>query len=447
MMLTAEKLDEIQSIYDNLIFELINLKKSIQNFNVETRSPIDVSRPSEKIKLELQKILYHKISDRNIADLDPELVPLADKISVTRIAPDSQGETERFKISSDDPYVKVLLTANQRVVRNISYYQRTVLNTAVVNLASLFENTMKQLAQFTVLNFTEKVKLKNESRLSLMSVLMSDSIEELKEEVLQRYFADLTYDSVDGWLSTVLQLISGRSISKQYLNVFKELFERRNIIVHNKSVVNTKYLDKITDTDFKKGDVVTTDSDYIDNLIVLVIDVSVDLLIGAIPKWDMSNKLKRSFLAYLNDAALPFYDEQQFKFGVAYYKKMRAVSRKSLGKKSLNVFSVSYNYYLGLKFLDKLNTPELQKEVINFFSFFKQVELWDKLPKEVTLLPEVSLTKELSEFANILVDYADEVKEEHDVDLAQVLSWPMTALLQDNKIWKDYLNDFYRQVW
>lgn len=447
MTLTARQIREVQDIYDNLIFEMINLKKSIRFFYTGKGSAVDNFGPADKIKVELQKIILHKMSNGNINDLDAELIPLAEKISVVKVDSDSKADDDRFEISSDDPYVKVLLTANNRVLRNINYNRRTVVDTAVVNLASLLENTMKQLAQFTMLNFPGKYQLNNDSKLSLLTVLTSDSVDDLKEEVLQRYFADLTYGSVEEWLPVMLKSVSGGKPKSEDISAFKELFERRNIIVHNKSVVNTKYLEKVADTNLAKGDLIISDSKYIDNLIVGVINLIVNMLTGAISNWNLDNKLKHSLLGYLNDAGLPFYDERQFKFGVAYYKKLRDVSRKILGKESPTVYAISYNYYLGLKFLNQLNTSESQQEVSDFFSFFKQSQWWTSMPKEVTVLPEVSLSKDLSEFASVLVSYADEVKEDNDASLARVLSWPMTSLLRNNEVWNDYLSDFYKQVW
>lgn len=447
MTLTTQQIREIQDIYDNFIFEMINLKKGVHFFYTGKGSAIDDYGPADKIKVELQKIINHKMSNSDINDLDAELVPLAEKISVVKVDSDSKEDDNRFEISSDDPYVKVLLTANDRVIRNINYNRRTVVDTAVVNLASLLENTMKQLAQFTMLNFPEKYQLNSDSKLSLLTVLTSDNVDDLKEEVLQRYFSDLTYGSVEEWLPTMLKSVSGRKIKSDDMGSFKELFERRNIIVHNKSVVNTKYLEKVADTNLTKGDLIISDSKYIDNLVVVVINLIVELLAGSISNWNLDDKSKHSLLGYLNDAALPFYDERQFKFGVAYYNKMRDVSRKILGKESPMVFAISYNYYLGLKFLDQLNTPESQQEVAKFFLFFKQTKWWNSVPKEVAVLPEVSLSKDLSEFASVLVSYADEVKEDDDASLARVLSWPMTSLLRDNEVWNDYLSDFYKQVW
>lgn len=447
MALAARQIREIQDIYDNFIFEMINLKKSILFFYTGKGPAIDDFGPADKIKVELQKIINHKMSNSDINDLDAELVPLAEKISVVKVDSDSKEDDNRFEISSDNPYVKVLLTANDRVIRNINYNRRTVVDTAVVNLASLLENTMKQLAQFTMLNFPEKYQLNSDSKLSLLTVLTSDSVDDLKEEVLQRYFSDLTYGSVEEWLPTMLKSVSGGKIKSDDMGSFKELFERRNIIVHNKSIVNTKYIEKVADTNLTKGDLIISDSKYIDNLVVVVINLIVELLAGSISNWNLDDKSKHSLLSYLNDAALPFYDERQFNFGVAYYNKMRDVSRKILGKKSPTVFAISYNYYLGLKFLDQLNTPESQQEVAKFFLFFKQTNWWDSAPKEVTVLPEVSLSKDLSEFASVLVSYADEVKEDDDASLARVLSWPMTSLLRDNEVWNDYLSDFYKQVW
>ncbi len=447
MVLTNMQSNEIQGIYDNLIFELINLKKSTQNIFSGMSLNMDVAKPTEKMNIGLQRVITHKLMNREIEKLDVELQPLANKISVAKVTSTDHGDAARYKISSDDPYVRVLLAANDRFIRNIDYNQRNIFDTAVVNLASLLENTMKQLAQFTMLTFPEKFSVKEQSKLTLMNVLNSDNVEELKEEVLQRYFADLTYDSVDEWLPKLLKSVSGKKAKNNDIAMFKELFERRNVIVHNKSVVNTTYLDKVDTSVFTKGDLIITNSNYIDNLITGVIGLTVSLLDGALANWGAEGSELTEFLANLNDAALPFYDEQQYDFGIAYYKNLRNVARSRIGKTTMGAYGTSYNYYLGLKAKGQLDTPEMQSEVKRFFDYFKDKDWWANVPFENTVLPEASLTKSSVEFAQVLVQYAEGLKRENDASLAKVLSWPMTGLVRDEATWNAYLNDFYKQIW
>lgn len=104
--------------------------------------------------------------------------------------------------------------------------------------------------------------------LTLEDLKSFGSIEDAEKYLIDSKIEGLLRSSFTDWIDT---LKSELSLGLGYLNDFKdelvEIYQRRNLFVHNGGVVNSIYLSKVPNSKNSIGDRLTVEEDYLDNAI------------------------------------------------------------------------------------------------------------------------------------------------------------------------------------
>lgn len=93
---------------------------------------------------------------------------------------------------------------------------------------------------------------------------MNSDIKDVKEKFLEKEIDEIMRQPISDWYNIFITRHKAK-FDKESINFtdFKEIYYRRNLVVHNQSIVNDVYLSN-TSTSFKKGEKVEVDKEYLE---------------------------------------------------------------------------------------------------------------------------------------------------------------------------------------
>lgn len=128
---------------------------------------------------------------------------------------------------------------------------------------------------------------------------------------------------------------------------FKEIYYRRNLVVHNQGIVNEVYLNYIKNTKVKIGEKLNVDSDYLENAFLLTSLMLVDTFFGLRRVADDKDELITWIISYGYDCLV----EQ--KWGKAKY--IFRVILQDEGIKAIDKQIAQVNYWIAIKNLEGIS--------------------------------------------------------------------------------------------
>lgn len=142
--------------------------------------------------------------------------------------------------------------------------KRFLFNNAVVNCVTSYEQFVGFLFKSFYFQNSNCVCKK---ALTFEELKEIGSVEEAKNYLINREIKDLMYGSIDDWQKHFKNNIKIK-INHYESNIkeINEIFLRRNLIVHNSSIVNSIYLKEIGNSDYKIDDPIESSTEYINNV-------------------------------------------------------------------------------------------------------------------------------------------------------------------------------------
>jgi len=170
----------------------------------------------------------------------------------------------------EDFYTSVLATnistknvLNQRL---IEYRENEKVRKAIKNVSKIPQQHIDLLREmfiiYLVVIFEDFLKKILEIRCNELN---------MDESEKKKLFKDFSYKDFKYKWEKIAGLF-GIDMGQFKNNTLKELFERRNILVHNKGVVDKKYIKKVKNSEYKEGNKILVDPEYVKSSIESVID-------------------------------------------------------------------------------------------------------------------------------------------------------------------------------
>lgn len=149
-------------------------------------------------------------------------------------------------------------------------------------LVTYFENTIAKILKADLQKYPKRMSLDTKT-VSYKMLEMSESIDDVRNLLIENEVMSMMYKSVSDWIDYFKKSIKLKlKYVTEELPELTEIIARRNVIVHNDSIVNNIYLN-IVDEEYrsgiKKGDILNVDKQYILNAIELIESIVLSIII------------------------------------------------------------------------------------------------------------------------------------------------------------------------
>lgn len=237
-------------------------------------------------------------------------------------------------------------------------HKQLLYQTSLITISNSFEAIIFKLISYLTIN-DEKSKISDKT-LTFQQIKDLGGLDEAREYLIEKYVEDIMRGSQINWLKYI-----GKSTDKKFFNEliqkdeenFIEFFLRRNLIIHNNSIINNKYLSAINvSEDDKKmlcGQEINVTKDYLsynfDIIFTIVIKASFYVL-----KKKFRNNMDELFYIFENIA---FKNLETEEYNLAY--NIYDLLWRESEKFSANCrIILSINYMQSLKWTDKIKEME-----------------------------------------------------------------------------------------
>lgn len=205
---------------------------------------------------------------------------------------------------------------------------------------------------------------------------------------------------------------------KDEMNLLKEIYARRNIIVHNSGRVNDVYLKNVPDTQFSVGERLTIDEQYLNNAFCAIKIIVFTILVEA------ARLIKENKAEYLDEIFSSAYDELlEGQYSVCY-----------------NIFHIlSKNELLDAetKTMSQINYWLAAKEVVGLSAIKDEIEMFDvSALNRVFLLAKLLLLEKNNEATKVLEDLYN--KKEFPISALE--EWPLFKKYRNSKEYDAFKN-------
>lgn len=248
----------------DLIQPMLNeyLKKEFEKHN-KAFEPLALAR---QIELETDDKKKSELQERLKEIFDGEInVSVEDDLKENESDEKTEGENKKFSfiIKGDttkiDEAFQFSVKSNEQ--RNLLYVN------SLISLLSSAEWFYSQLLHFFYDKNPNAAGIKKKT-LTLDELKSFGTVEDAEKYLIDSKIEGLLRSSFSDWIDTLKsELGLGLGYVNEFLNELIEIYQRRNLFVHNGGVVNSIYHSKVNQTESSIGEKLTVTRDYLDNAI------------------------------------------------------------------------------------------------------------------------------------------------------------------------------------
>ncbi len=313
-----------------------------------------------------------------------------------------QNEKEKFKLT--DKEISQLVSISKDLPRMPPYNVELLYKSAFVMVISYFDFFLSDLIHFYYQTYPKSLSGK-EISLTLSELELCSDIPEATDFIINKELESVTYKSLDDQIRYFENNL-GIDCKKSIIGWvrIKEAMERRNLIVHNNSKINRRYLrnadfsvipEKTKDP--KEGDEISIEEDYFMTVLHEIFVAGVILVQCCWRKWkkDDINPADKILISSLYDALSKeewavaerlglfskecdvYNEESRLYLNINYLQSLKWQNKKEELEKELNKFDAS-----GLSPKYKLAIYALKSDSKNFYKNIKKAIISDDLKKD-----------------------------------------------------------------
>ena len=150
------------------------------------------------------------------------------------------------------------------IIEDYQTYPGIMCNLFLIFMVSLFEYYICDIIKYI---YSKKIYILKTGKkgLDYETILSFKTMDELNEYIIEKERDTIgykSYEDIKKYFKNKFKIDFTKLKNENTINL---IFETRNIIVHNRGIVNEKFLLKVKNSGYKLGDVVKIDEDYLDN--------------------------------------------------------------------------------------------------------------------------------------------------------------------------------------
>lgn len=372
------------------------------------------SHVSDNVEIEQEKIENLQLSNkRKIKDyLD---ISISDKEGIRYSIVDKEIQNKE--------YVDPMIARFHKI--KYSEYDKCMKNAALNSLIVLFEDFLSDIYRLLVMNSPEKYF--ESKQINLLAVIKAKDINDVINSQIDIEVENKMFDATKT-LKAVCS-IEGIEINKNDSLIldYEELNARRNVFIHNRGIVNDKYLAVINNKQsIKKGDFLNTKLGYFINAINLIYKIELSLVFELCVKY-----------ADVKDAFN--WDDE---FSSIVFDDLLCCEKYDVCKHIYKTMSQCKNF-------DFENRTMYR---INYINSCKQLNESEEVEKELSNL-DLSIAKKEFEIAKLCLqdknkEVYDKIKEDYPkpYDAETIRDWPIFIDFRKSKYYlklqEEYKSDF-----
>lgn len=404
----------------------MNLEKIISQFaeNLEVlRGFVDLVNPilSEKLEDEFEKnepllsSFLYALSNELGEDSPP--FELNDEIKKKEAKKYkfkfTKNDKDELQISFNPKVAKSFKSASQNISK-YSHQANLLFTNSLISLVSFSEWFLSQIFHFYFDKFPDSINIK-ERNLTFEQLETFDSIEDARNFLIDLKIEEILRGNIESWFNVLKKELNlSLNYIEPHLEYIKEIYQRRNLLVHNGGSVNSVYLSKVKPElreNLEKGQILQVSQEYLDNAISILEQVFI--LIGSElwKKIDKKDDERGSLLISI------IYD----RLCDGNYIVSEGLSRflendKGLPEKDRLIAKI--NYWQSVKWQGKFN--EIQEDIINTDFSAKE---------ELFLLAKYALLDKYSDFFKLLPRLVESEK----ISKEDLQEWPLFKKIREQK--------------
>lgn len=241
----------------------------------------------------------------------------------------------------------------RKAYMNASRTLRTTNNSFLVTSLIIFETAISELFKKIFTKYSE-IYL-NEEKIDASRVINAESMEELKEELINYKVSLMMRQNIFEWFKLLKYKQKINFDLDENSKRFIEGYYRRNIIVHNDGIANEEYLEKMKelgiDTSIKKGDTIDCSPTYVDNFIDASIYMIICILYNCLK---LFNDETEGFLDEIQEYGVNLITAKKYELSTIIFKK---VSEKDITNEQSMIY-LKMNYWQSKKWNNKFEDVE-----------------------------------------------------------------------------------------
>lgn len=277
-----------KAMYTNITTTFLNsieaLRYYIESVELPSLSSLDADDKNTFLAVIMYLAKELKIEHKNVDDIEfPEEMSQESLDDVKKCITEmtsffdvsQDGKSGRFTsipVELKKPYKKIESTIKQNEI---------LYSGSLLLLMTYFENTISKILKNDFQRHPERMSLENKS-VSYKILEKAENIQDIKNHLIEEEVISIMYKSVSDWIEYFKRTIKLKlEYITEVLPQLKEVIARRNIIVHNDSIVNNIYLNSIKETrraTVKCGDILSVNKEYVLDAVDLIENVCMSLI-------------------------------------------------------------------------------------------------------------------------------------------------------------------------
>lgn len=422
--------------------------QSILNFRISSENKPSLAMRRYKIPEELREFYFVYVSKIEGKDL----VNIKGEHDQTKIDHFKKTiEIKGNKIFISDTTTRLIYQQFRQHEEKIEGERTQDLYLTLLSLASIFEVLVNKLLEYHLLYVEKGPGSLGEKQIKYSEIYNLESVD-IKKKFADSFIESIMYKSFDDWIEEFFKICCDKKydISRDsYIIPLKksisEMYQRRNIIIHNNGIVNQVYKTKVPDTPYELGERIKITDEYLEELTLKVSIMGNYMITQHIKNKRMLKN--RELYDSLETICLELLNNDRFaetrlitnilRKKVDFQEDDTWLSDIEIKRKAVSDFIHRYNYWLSY-YLEGLESIP-QRDIQKYINKNKGKE-WFKQDEQIQLGIS-SLTDSRKEFASKAIRYCREMEQVGKVSLLRTLEWPMFRLISDEENFIDYSNE------
>ncbi len=264
----------------------------------------------------------------------------------------------RYKLKDDftvdDGYIIDPVKSREDYSR-LTQQPRILSESVLIMLLVMYEDAISSIYKYLIDKYPQAFLSDKSIKYSEL-ISMNSNIEEIKQRFIDKEIDGIMREPISNWYDSFKKRQKASFLFAENLfEEFKEIYYRRNIIVHNQGIVNDIYLSNIKNPNVRTGERLNVDSHYIEKAFSITNLILVDTFFGLRRVADDNDELSDWISEYgYNCLVEKKWKQAQYIFQVLLQdEKMKDIDR----------FIAQINYWIAIKNIEGVSA--IQKEVIS----------------------------------------------------------------------------------